>query len=182
MYASSVESSQPEIAAHVYGLKTCQDDTFCSSHGHSMDAYLASRSSQTSKFATVMGAINDTLAPITANADPNGIQDAANRGVNNINSVTAHNQEVRAREYKPAVTITPSTGQSVAHSATATSSVGTGNAPPPNCVYLSPSQPCVPLAQYAQMQAQQQASGQGICPASGFVPGVMLRVESDVGK
>jgi hypothetical protein len=56
----------------------------------------------------------------------------------------------------------------------------TGTAAPANCVYLSPSQPCVPLAQYQQMQAQQQSSSQGICPASGFVPGVMLRQSSDV--
>jgi hypothetical protein len=59
----------------------------------------------------------------------------------------------------------------------------TGTAPPANCVYLSDAQPCVPLAQYAQMQAAQKAAnGQGICPASGFVPGVMLRVESDVAE
>ncbi len=60
------------------------------------------------------------------------------------------------------------------------SGVNTGTVAPANCVYLSPSQPCVPLAQYQQMQSQQQASGQGICPASGFVPGVMLRQASDV--
>jgi hypothetical protein len=60
------------------------------------------------------------------------------------------------------------------------SGVNTGTAAPPSCVYLSDAQPCVPLAQYQQMQAQQQASGQGICPASGFVPGVMLRQASDV--
>lgn len=32
--------------------------------------------------------------------------------------------------------------------------IGTGTAAPPSCVYLSPSQPCVPLAQYNQQQAQ----------------------------
>jgi hypothetical protein len=58
--------------------------------------------------------------------------------------------------------------------------IGTGTAAPPSCVYLSPSQPCVPLAQYQQMQAQHKASGNGICPASGFVPGVMMHPTSDV--
>jgi len=58
--------------------------------------------------------------------------------------------------------------------------ISTGTATPPSCVYLSPSQPCVPIAQYQQMQAQKQSSGQGICPASGFVPGVMIRQTSDV--
>jgi hypothetical protein len=58
--------------------------------------------------------------------------------------------------------------------------ISTGTAAPANCVYLSDAQPCVPLAQYQQMQAQKQSSAQGVCPASGFVPGVMLRTESDV--
>jgi hypothetical protein len=58
--------------------------------------------------------------------------------------------------------------------------ISTGTASPPSCIYLSPSQPCVPLAQYQQMQVQTKSSGKGICPASGFVPGVMLRQTSDV--
>jgi hypothetical protein len=62
------------------------------------------------------------------------------------------------------------------------SGVSTGTAAPANCVYLSPSQPCVPLAQYQQMQAQQQSSTQGICPASGFVPGVMRRTSNDTSE
>jgi hypothetical protein len=58
--------------------------------------------------------------------------------------------------------------------------ISTGTAAPPSCVYLSPSQPCVPLDQYQQMQAQTKSSGNGICPASGFVPGVMMHPTSDV--
>jgi hypothetical protein len=38
----------------------------------------------------------------------------------------------------------------------------------------------VPLAEYQQMQAQKAAAGAKICPASGFVPGVMLRQAGDV--
>jgi hypothetical protein len=60
------------------------------------------------------------------------------------------------------------------------SGADTGTAAPATCVYLSPSQPCVPVAQYQQMQAQQRSSDQGICPASGFVPSVMMHPTSDV--
>jgi hypothetical protein len=58
------------------------------------------------------------------------------------------------------------------------SGVSTGTAAPANCVAVNVEGPCVPLSEY--QQAQQQATGQGICPASGFVPGVMLRQTSDV--
>ncbi len=59
----------------------------------------------------------------------------------------------------------------------------TGTAPPPTCVYLSPSQPCVPLAQYQQMQAQQSTRVPvETCPPSGFVPGLMRRTSSDTSE
>lgn len=63
------------------------------------------------------------------------------------------------------------------------SGVSTGTAAPPNCVYLSPSQPCVPLAQYQQMQAQQPTRvAVETCPPSGFVPGLMRRTSSDTSE
>jgi hypothetical protein len=62
-------------------------------------------------------------------------------------------------------------------------SAPTGTAAPANCVFLSDAQPCVPLAQYQQMQAQQNGRVPvQTCPPSGFVPGVMRRVESDVSE
>jgi hypothetical protein len=66
---------------------------------------------------------------------------------------------------------------------TETASVGTGNAPAANCIFLSPSQPCVPLAQYQQMHAQQ-SPGVPVeaCPKSGFVPGLMRKVSSDAAE
>ena len=63
------------------------------------------------------------------------------------------------------------------------SGVSTGTAPPANCVYLSPSQPCVPLAQWQQMQANQPIRVPvEVCPKSGFVPGLMRKVSSDVSE
>jgi len=59
-------------------------------------------------------------------------------------------------------------------------SSNTGTAPPPTLVCPDVTKPCIPMGQYQQMQAKQQASGQGICPASGFVPGVMIHPTSDV--
>jgi hypothetical protein len=51
-------------------------------------------------------------------------------------------------------------------------SQGTGTVAPPSCVYLGPGN-CVPIAQYQQSQAQN-GKVPGICPSSGYVPGVML--------
>jgi hypothetical protein len=60
------------------------------------------------------------------------------------------------------------------------SGVNTGTAAPANCIYLSPSQPCVPLA---QMQANQPTRvAVETCPQSGFVPGLMRRTSSDTSE
>ncbi len=63
------------------------------------------------------------------------------------------------------------------------SGVSTGTAPAANCVYLSDAQPCVPLAQWQQMQANQPIRVPvEVCPKSGFVPGLMRKVSSDVSE
>ncbi|MDR3751270.1 MAG: SPOR domain-containing protein [Terracidiphilus sp.] len=129
---------------------------------------------------------------IEEDAGRNRISEALNQGLANIDAATARNQQLKAqqdeqarqaalrRQAEQAKASKPPVSHSAARKETA--SVGTGNAPPANCIYLSPSQPCVPLAQYQQMQAQQQSSSQGICPASGFVPGVMRRTSNDTSE
>jgi hypothetical protein len=58
-----------------------------------------------------------------------------------------------------------------------------GTAAPASCVYLSPSHPCVPLAEYKQMQANQPTRiAVETCPQSGFVPGLMRRTSSDTSE
>jgi hypothetical protein len=90
------------------------------------------------------------------------------------NKVTANtsSQQKSAFDYNPSANPNQNAGGTP-------TGVNTGTAAPANCVYLSDAQPCVSLAHYQQMQSQKQAS-KGICPASGFVPGVMLRQASDV--
>jgi len=151
---------------------------------HPEDAPGASYQPKPSAFLSVMSAVNQGLETVTANADPNGIQDAANQGLNNINAVTARNQQLRDQTNQqaepPRASI--STAQPPA-ARTETASVDTGTAAPANCVYLSPSQPCVPLAQYQQMQAQQSTRiSVETCPPSGFVPGLMRRTSSDTSE
>ena len=50
----------------------------------------------------------------------------------------------------------------------------TGTVAPANCVAVNVDEPCIPLAQWTQMQAARQAPPPvQLCPASGFIPGVM---------
>ncbi|QHN03788.1 hypothetical protein FTO74_10690 [Granulicella sp. WH15] len=135
-----------------------------------------SRTGFLDSITNMLGAVNDgldaQLAQQTArNAELQQrmeVQVAANE---NRQSQIAEQQR-RAQERARAIATSPPT--------THTGTSNAGSAEPAGCVYLSSSQPCVPLAQYQQMQAQKQSGAQGVCPASGFVPGVMLRTESDV--
>jgi hypothetical protein len=122
-------------------------------------------------------------APSPVSSQPAAVAPKATGFTYNISHGQAPSVSTTAKTVPPAKTVAyAKQPKATTNPRGITNGVGTGTAPPPNCVYLSDAQPCVPLDQYQQMQKQQQASGQGICPPSGFVPGVMLRVESDVAE
>jgi hypothetical protein len=188
-------------AQHVLNEKACEGDkacmadrAICASSGCQaiVSTYVPTTSPQPSRGLAFLNGMNAALGVVTDQlAAQNAQQDARNAELNRqAAALTASNEQRRAAEAEQQRRAAAARAQSEA-AAQARSRVmtapstpvfvaSTGTAPPANCVYLSPSQPCVPLAQYAQMQAQQQSSSQGICPASGFVPGVMLRQASDV--
>jgi TPR repeat protein len=120
--------------------------------------------------------------PLTANMDPNAIENAKNQQLGNIQ---ARQQQIQAQQEALQQAQQQQTARSLQASMGAPRSLpvaNSGTAPPPTCVDLGPGN-CMPLAQYQQLQAQKNQQGvvlDTLCPASGFVPGVMTHPSPDV--
>jgi hypothetical protein len=141
----------------------------------------AQQPSGPSMFGAILSSIVDAAAPLAASADPNGIQNAANQQLGNIQMRQAQVQAAQAAQQRPQQAASVKTVPSFPLNASAKPVVNSGIAPPPTCVDLGPGN-CVPIAQYQQQQAQLQQMGgiDTLCPASGFIPGVMTHPAPDV--
>jgi hypothetical protein len=100
-----------------------------------------------------------------------------------INQMAQQSPDIYAA-MKPSLDLLNSTDDGCSTSSSAEStppqsgpSQGSGTVAPPSCVYLGPGN-CVPIAQY--QQTQKNSAGSGICPASGFVPGISLPAANKV--
>jgi len=123
---------------------------------------------------------NPSAPPIqpAAPSDPNAIQNATNQQLANIQ---ARQAQLQPPQQRPLQTASAKAVASFPVNPPAKPLPSSGTAPPPACVDLGPGN-CMPIAQYQQMQAQKK---QGVvlntlCPASGFVPGVMTHPSPDV--
>jgi TPR repeat protein len=135
----------------------------------------------------------------TPGVNPNsGIQDATNQQLANIQAKQAQAQAAQAQAAAQKAAAQQAAAQQAAAQQTAAQKAtaanahaapqpnlvaqNSGTAPPPTCVYLGPGN-CMPLAQYQRLQAQKNQQGvvlDTLCPASGFVPGVMTHPSPDV--
>jgi TonB family protein len=129
--------------------------------------------------------------PTPGVAPNSGIQDATNQQLANIQAKQAQAAQAQAAAQKAAAQ-QAAAQQAAAQKAAAANahaapqpnlvSQNSGTAPPPTCVDLGPGN-CMPIAQYQQLQAQKNQQGvvlDTLCPASGFVPGVMTHPSPDV--
>jgi len=152
---------------------------------HDMSGQLNAAMSAGKAEAQTLDAISNpnaaAIQPL-APADPNAIQNTTNQQLTSIQVKQAQVQAQKTAQQRPQQIASAKTSPSLPVNAHAKPVADSGTAPPPTCVDLGPGN-CMPIAQYQQLQAQKKQQGvvlDTLCPASGFVPGVMTHPSPDV--